>query len=556
MQNILEKINHNVIGKDETFTTCFGKKPMIYADYTASGRGLAQIETYINQHVMPWYANTHTETSYTGAQTSKLREEAKLIIRQAVNASTQDKVIFCGSGATAAINRVIDILGIRIPSNLSDAFPLCKHMPAEQRPVVFIGPYEHHSNELPWRESIADVVPIPLQKNGQIDIDALESALTRYASRPLKIGSFSAASNVTGVKSDIARVTKVLKAHNALAFWDYAAAAPYVKIDVNADDPIDAVFISPHKFIGGPGTPGILIAKSHLFKNRVPSVVGGGTVAYVTPHNHQYVDDPERREEGGTPAIIESIRAGLVFKLQQEVGTDIIEKREHAFIQRAMQFFSAIPQIEILGPHDADRLSILSLRFKHNGLDLHYGFVTALLNDLFGIQARGGCSCAGPYGHSLLGMNQQYSKEIEKEISKGEMVLRPGWVRLNFNYFIAETEFNYLLNAIKLIAENGWKLLPFYKLDRQTAIWRFQGENISPKQSLLDFQLSDFIPSEQRAPLVDYDALLSKAERILNCPDGTWKRFDVNLNQSAEKLRWFVLPQECHIEQSCEHKAS
>ena len=231
--------------------------------------------------------------------------------------------------------------------------------------MVFIGPYEHHSNELPWRESIADVVSIPLTECGQIDLGVLETQLHRYADRPLLLGSFSAASNVTGIKSDVQAVTGLLKQHGALAFWDYAAAAPYVGIDMNASNPLDAVFISPHKFIGGPGTPGLLVVKKSIMHNSVPATVGGGTVVYVTPQNHRYIDDHERREEGGTPAIVESIRAGLVFKLQQEVGTDEIERRESEFVRRAVARFKACPDLEIMGNPDAERLSIMSLRFKH-----------------------------------------------------------------------------------------------------------------------------------------------------------------------------------------------
>ena len=436
MNQLIEKIREAVIGSQQRFNTPFGEKPLVYADYTASGRGLAFIEDYIREQVLPWYANTHTETSFTGAQTTALREQARQQIRSAVNGSADDQVIFCGPGATAAINKIIDILNLRLPRDLSDRYQLESQIPSAQRPVIFIGPYEHHCNELPWRESIADVVSIPLTDCGQIDTAELESQLQAHAERPLRIGSFSAASNVTGIKSNVEKVTQILKRYDALAFWDYAAAAPYVGIDMQGENPLDAVFISPHKFVGGPGTPGVLVVKKNVLGNSVPTVVGGGTVMYVTPEDHLYIEDHERREEGGTPAIIESIRAGLVFKLQQEVGTDEIERREQSFVERAIKRFNAVSNIEILGGDTAPRLSIMSLRFRHGHRDLHYGFVVSLLNDLFGIQVRGGCSCAGPYGHSLLGMDMNYSRDIETEIQNGAIVLRPGWVRLNFNYFI------------------------------------------------------------------------------------------------------------------------
>ncbi|MEC8111393.1 MAG: aminotransferase class V-fold PLP-dependent enzyme, partial [Pseudomonadota bacterium] len=373
MTNLIQQIRDAIIGDHAAIDTPFGIRPLIYADYTASGRSLSFIEDFIRNDVLPYYANTHTETSFTGAQTTLLREQAREIIRQAVNGTPEDKVIFCGSGATAAMNKLIDMLNLRLPKSLSDDPDLDGLISAEQRPVVFIGPYEHHSNELPWRESIADVVVIPLDGKGRLDLSALEVALTEYIDRPLRIGSFSAASNVTGVRTDVPRVTSILKRYGALAFFDYAAAAPYTSIDMNGHPSLDAVFISPHKFIGGPGTPGVLIVKDQLLTNPIPANVGGGTVIYVTPEDHQYVSDAERREEGGTPGIVESIRAGLVFKLQQDVGLQEIARREHAFISRAIARLSQCENLEILGPTDVPRLSILSLRFKRHDKDLHYG---------------------------------------------------------------------------------------------------------------------------------------------------------------------------------------
>ena len=349
-----------------------------------------------------------------------------------------------------------------------------------------------------------------------------------------------------GIKSDVQAVTALLKRHEALSFWDYAAAAPYVGIDMNGDTPLDAVFISPHKFVGGPATPGVLVAKRSILNNGVPAVVGGGTVAYVTPEDHVYIEDHERREEGGTPAIVESIRAGLVFKLQQEVGTEEIERREAAFVRRALEVFSDCPELVILGNVDAPRLSIMSLRFKHGGKDLHYGFVVSLLNDLFGIQVRGGCSCAGPYGHSLLGMDMQYSRAIESEIQQGAMVLRPGWVRLNFNYFIDEGEFEYLLSAIMLVARHGWRLLPHYHFDNDSGVWRYQRQQDRPTRSLntLNFDAYCQQARPETEPALDLGEQLQFAEQTLlntNYTDGNSRLI---LSETAERLRWFVLPQD------------
>lgn len=545
-EELVTRIRRSVIGEGQLIETSFGSKPLVYADYTASGRSLDFIEQYIAHNVLPYYANTHTETSYTGAQSTAFREQARQAIKQAVNANEDDKVIFCGSGATAAIAKLIDILNLRLPADLSARYSLGEQIAAEDRPVVFIGPYEHHSNEIPWRESIADVVVIPLCREGKLDITVLASQLRTYAERPLKIGSFSAASNVTGLKTNVDEVSELLHAHGALSFWDYAAAAPYVGIDMNPASGAaskDAIFLSPHKFVGGPGTPGVLIVKQRLIKNSVPVSPGGGTVRYVTPFDHQYIEDHERREEGGTPGIVESVRAGLVFKLQQAVGIDAIEEKEKYFRQRAIKRWRGKRNIEILGGSSNEGLAIFSLRIQHERKDLHYGFVVALLNDLFGIQARGGCSCAGPYGHKLLGMDMEYSRKLELEIGKGHMVLRPGWVRLGFNYFISEETFEYLLAAIEAIAEQGWKLLPYYQFDCESGTWKYQGRNMELDSLSMETLLGE-IQSNPRAASKKFSDYLSDGIIQMNNIDRARRRYPLVLPGSAEKLRWFVLPQD------------
>ena len=549
-KELVAKIRDSVIGDGQLIETSFGQKPLIYADYTASGRSLDFIEQFITNRVLPFYANTHTETSFTGAQSTAFREEARQSIKQAVNAVEDDQLIFCGSGSTAAINKLIDILDLRLPVNLNERHKFLDLVPVASRPVIFIGPYEHHSNEIPWRESIADVVVIPLTQSGQLDTKVLQAKLIEFADRPLKIGSFSAASNVTGLKTDVDEVAALLHQYDALSFWDYAAAAPYVSIDMNPLNSAcskDAVFLSPHKFVGGPGTPGVLIVKKQLLKNSVPASPGGGTVLYVTPVDHQFIADHERREEGGTPAIVESVRAGLVFKLQQAVGTDLIESLEASFKERALAQWKLNKNIEVLGDSSQEGLSIFSLRIKHEEADLHYGFVVALLNDLFGIQARGGCSCAGPYGHELLGMDLNYSRKLEKELNKGHMVMRPGWVRLNFNYFINEETFDYLLNAIEYVSELGWKLLPFYEIDSDSGTWRYQGASMKLESLCLE---SLFVEDQQPAmdpakPLSEY---LDEALKELNKVDESRVRYSLSLPESANKMRWFVLPQEIESE--------
>ncbi len=549
---LIESIRRAIIGDDRAVEGPFGLRRVTYADYTASGRSLAFIEDFIRDEVMPMYANTHTETSTTGLQTTRFREDARSLIHAGVGGGDDDVVIFCGSGATGAINKLIEILNLRLPADLDEKYELSARIPAESRPVVFIGPYEHHSNEILWRESIADVVTIAEDPDGQIDLEHLEAGLEEYRERPLKIGSFSAASNVTGIVSDTVEITRRLHAHGALAFWDFAAAAPYMHMEMNPGGDVavakDAIFISPHKFIGGPGTPGVLVAKRSLLTNRVPTVPGGGTVSYVSAFDHSYVTDPAHREEGGTPAIIESIRAGLVFHLKRAVGETLIEDLEENFVTRAIDAWSANPKIQILGNRSARRLSIVSFLIRHGDRYLHHNFVVALLNDLFGIQARGGCSCAGPYGHRLLGIGSAQSSRFKDAINSGCEGIKPGWVRVNFNYFIPEEVFEFLVEAVRFIADDGWKLLSLYRFDADTGGWRHRDGHRQAALGLDDLRYTDgrldYRSMRLTEPVSVLRDSLERARAIVSeievDPDTVPR--ESGLDGEIENLRWFPLP--------------
>ncbi|MDF1530526.1 MAG: aminotransferase class V-fold PLP-dependent enzyme [Sedimenticola sp.] len=489
-----EYLRSQIIGVDAVLSTPFGERHMVYADYTASGRGLHFVEDYIKQ-VQVLYANSHTEDDTSGRTTTQLLHQAEQIIKQAVNAGSEGRIIACGTGATGAIDRMQQLVGVKLPaaSRLSlmslfkgfaddaaaTAFAAyCR----DHQPVVFVGPYEHHSNEVSWRESMATVVEVQLTEEGGIDLADLERLLQLpiYQGR-MRMGSFSAASNVTGMISPVHEIAKLLHRYDALAFFDYAASAPYVEIDMNpqtrdgeGDASLDAIFISPHKFVGGPGASGVLVFNQRCYHPELPpSMAGGGTVDYVGPESHDFIKDIETRENAGTPGILQTLKAALVFQVKQAVGHALIEQRESAYMDQALSRWGAHPNIEIMGnPDPKRRIGIVSFNLKGPGERYyHPRFVTTLLDDLFGIQSRAGCSCAGPYGHKLLGIDDEKAQEFRAVIAEGHCGIKPGWCRVGFHYLFDDAEVEYLLEAVEFIALNGYKYLPLYHFDSATGLW-------------------------------------------------------------------------------------
>lgn len=445
-----------VIGDGVMIPGLNGDVPLVYADYVASGRALQQVEDFVTSQVLPFYANSHTEASYCGSYVTRMRRQARSEIARVTGAMEGDTVIFAGSGATAGLNRLVSLLGI------DDA----------ENPVIFLGPYEHHSNILPWRESKAKVVEIPEAPDGGVDLDALHQALSDHADSDLKIGSFSAASNVTGILTDPDPVSLLLHAHGALSIWDYAGGAPYLPIDMGGNGAArkDAVVVSPHKFPGGPGSSGVLIVNQEVVRRRCPSWPGGGTVSFVSPWSHEYSDDLAAREEAGTPNVIGDIRAALVFLVKEAVGQADIEAQEAHFTTMAREGWGDNPHLTLLGSATAERLPIFSfLVTGASGAPVHQQLFTRMLSDIYGIQARGGCACAGPYAHRLLEIDRQASDELFTDLKAGKEMLKPGWVRLNFSYLMSDETAQYIIDSVNDLSKNAEEMAEQYSVDQSTA---------------------------------------------------------------------------------------
>lgn len=461
----VEAVRGGLIGEGIPAPGPFGEHPLVYADYVASGRALRQVEAFVAERVLPFYANSHTEASYCGAYMTRLREAARAYIANKTGADEGCAVIFTGAGATAAVNRLVALTGIT------------EAVARGERPCVFHGPYEHHSNILPWRESGAEVCEIPEAEDGGPDLAALEAELAARADCRLKVGAFSAASNVTGVLTDADAVTRVLKRHGALALWDYAGGGPYlpIRMSPSADAQKDAVFLSPHKFPGGPGASGLLIVRESAVAQTRPSWPGGGSVTFVSPWGHDYSTRLHVREEAGTPNVIGDIRAALAFAVKAACGAQVIAARNAELNARALARWRGNPWIELLGVDRGERLPIFSFRVRTDrGGFVHHQLFCRMLSDLHGIQARGGCACAGPYAHRLLNIDKAHSEAMRRAIQSGAELEKPGWVRLNFSYLMDDAKAAFIVESVDRLAHDAPRLAEEYLCDPKTARFRHE----------------------------------------------------------------------------------
>ncbi|MDE3740901.1 aminotransferase class V-fold PLP-dependent enzyme [Maribacter polysaccharolyticus] len=450
LEHYFQQFRSHIIGVDQTFTSPYGEQRILYADWTASGRLYGPIEDKLSHVIGPFVANTHTETSFTGSVMTMGYHEARNKIKRHVNANSDDVLITVGSGMTGAVNKFQRILGLKVSENLRPY----TEIPEALRPIVFVSHMEHHSNQTSWLETIAKVEVIPCNDQGLICFESFDKLLAKYQDHPLKIASITACSNVTGIQTDYHRVAKMIHANNGLCFVDFACSAPYVDIDMhpeNEEEYLDAIFFSPHKFLGGPGSSGVLIFNKKLYKNLIPDNPGGGTVTYTNPWgDHDYIDDIETREDGGTPGFLQAIRTALAIKLKEQMGVDNIHRREHEMNQRIFGQLNEIDNLHILANEHKDRLGIFSFYID----DAHFNLIVQLLNDRFGIQTRGGCSCAGTYGHYLLHVDQLTSKAIEKKILEGCLMERPGWIRMSIHPTMTNAEIDFICDAIAQVALN------------------------------------------------------------------------------------------------------
>jgi len=450
LEKYFERFRKNIVGQEQTFESPYGSQRIIYADWIASGRLYSPIEKKLSYVFGPFVGNTHTETSVTGTLMTQSYHHAQQMIKKHVNAGPDDVLITAGFGMTSAILKLQRILGLRVPEQLKSYIDL----PEELRPVVFVTHMEHHSNHTTWLETVSTVVVLRPDSKGLVNLNDLDEQLIKFKNRKTKIGAFTACSNVSGIQTPYYQMAKIMHEHGGVCFVDIAASAPYVKINMHPDDPLeylDAIFFSPHKFLGGPGTSGVLIFNSKLYQIKSPDQPGGGTVDWTNPWgDYKFVSDIEAREDGGTPGFLQAIRTSLCLQLKDEMNVEKIDKREEHLVKIIFKELKSIPNLHILAGHIEDRLGVISFYVDN----IHYNLIVKLLNDRFGIQVRGGCSCAGTYGHYLLHIDQQTSKKITDQIDAGDLSAKPGWVRLSIHPTMKDDEIYYITDAIREIVKN------------------------------------------------------------------------------------------------------
>ena len=468
----------DIIGVDQTFTTPFGPQKIIYTDWTASGRLYRPIEEKLMNEFGPFVANTHTETTVTGTAMTLAYHEARHIIKHHVNANSDDILITDGTGMTGVVNKFQRILGLRIPENLKEFAVI----PEAIKPIVFISHMEHHSNQTSWLETIADVEVIPADESGLFSLEALQVLLDKYKHRSFKIASITSCSNVTGIRTPYHEVAQLMHQHNGVCFVDFACSGPYVAIDMHPPAPdayLDAIFFSPHKFLGGPGTSGVLLFNKNLYKNNVPDCPGGGTVSWTNPWGeHKYIDNIEDREDGGTPGFLQVIKTALVIQLKDKMGVTNILEREHELVNYIFSRLNALPNLHILADQHQDRLGVISFYID----ELHYNLGVKLLNDKFGIQTRGGCSCAGTYGHYLLHVDQETSHQLVCQIASGDLIQKPGWIRMSIHPTTTSEEIQYVCDSIRDLAQHHAVWGSDYEYNSKTNEFRHKAAVLTEKE--------------------------------------------------------------------------
>ena len=468
LEKYFEVFRENTIGYNHHYQTPFGQKTMLYADWIASGRLYLPIEKTMLNSIGPFIGNTHTETSENGKLMTRAYQLAHKKIKEHVNAGNGDVILTTGFGMTGALVKFQRILGMKVNGEESQQ----KFLKESEKPVVFVTHMEHHSNHTTWYETSADVVVIEPGKDLLVDLTKFEDALKKYKDRKKKIGSFTACSNVTGIRTPFHDMAKLMHEYSGLAFVDFAASAPYDEMNMHPTDPLeklDAIFFSPHKFLGGPGASGVLVFDSSLYNNKTPDQPGGGTVDWTNPWGeYKYIDNIEIREDGGTPGFLQAIRTALALELKNQMGVNPMHQREKELVSLAFYELQKVPDLHILADNVEDRLGVISFYID----SIHYNLVVKLLSDRFGVQVRGGCVCAGTYGHYLLNVSYDQSKEITNKINLGDLSEKPGWVRLSIHPTMKDEELQYIIDALTQIQKHHLAWEKDYTYDKNTNEFR------------------------------------------------------------------------------------